>query len=101
VHLIPGGARKHHAHERIHNLLVLGNDRAVRDRFEQRRSLLQRLLHFGHERSLYRMLTVHGLLPERHQWRQAELSRKWEGRVGGRLQSDMPVAGYRRLLRHG
>ena len=70
-------------------------------RFEQRRGLLQRLLHFGRERALYRMLRVHSLLPERYQRRQAELTGEWEGIVGARLQSDMPVAEYRRLLRHG
>jgi hypothetical protein len=101
THLISGGARKHHAHERLHDLLVLGHDRTVRDGCEQRRGLLQRLVHFGCQRSLHRMLTVHSLLPERHQWCQAELSRKGEGIVGARWQSDRPVAAYRSLLRHG
>src|SRR4029434_7258384 len=49
VHLVPGGTRKNHAHERIDELLMLGNDRTVRDRFEQRRGLLQRLLHLDRE----------------------------------------------------
>jgi hypothetical protein len=57
-------------------------------------------LHFGRERPLYRMITVHSLLPERHERRQAEFTREWEG-VGARLQSDLPIADYRRLLRHG
>jgi len=34
---------------------------------------------------------VHSLLPERHQRRQAELTRKWKG-IGARLQSHMPIA---------
>ena len=92
MHFVARGTRKNHAHERVDDLLVLGNDGAVRDGFEQRWGLLQRLLHFDRERSLHRMLRVHRLLPERHQGRQAEFSRKWEG-VGARLHSDLPVAG--------
>jgi hypothetical protein len=94
VDVVPGGTRKDHAHERVHQLLVLDKDGGVRDGLEQRWGLLQSLLDLCRKCTFHRVIMAHSLLPESHQWRQAELSREWKG-IGTRSQIITTVAGHK------